>query len=139
MEMLFITGIGTDVGKTIAASIVAEALGADYWKPVQAGFEEGTDAGLAGKLVSDKSIVIHKEVYTLKTPASPHIAARIDDIIIDINKIVVSLPASNKQYLIIEGAGGLMVPLNEQEFVIDLIERLKAKVILVSKNYLGSI
>ena len=139
MELLFITGIGTDVGKTIAASIVAEALGADYWKPVQAGFEEGTDAGSVGKLVSDKSIIIHPEVYTLKTPASPHIAARIDDIVIDINKIAESLPASNKQYLIIEGAGGLMVPLNEQEFVIDLIVRLKAKVILVSKNYLGSI
>ena len=139
MELLFITGIGTDVGKTIAASIVAEALGADYWKPVQAGFEDGTDAGLAGKLVSDKSIVIHKEVYTLKTPASPHIAARVDDIVIDINKIVDSLPSSNKLYLVIEGAGGLMVPLNEQEFVIDLIEQLNAKVILVSKNYLGSI
>ncbi len=139
MELLFITGTGTDVGKTIASSIVAEALGADYWKPVQAGFAEGTDAGLVASLVTNKSIVIHPEVYKLKTPASPHIAARIEEIIIDIEKIVANTPASDKQYLLIEGAGGLMAPLNEQEFVIDLIEQLNGKVILVSKNYLGSI
>ena len=139
MELLFITGIGTDIGKTIAASILTEALGANYWKPIQAGFEEGTDVGLVGKLVTNKSIVLYPEVYKLKTPTSPHIAARMEDAVIDISKIVARLPVSDNKYLIIEGAGGLMVPLNDQEFVIDLIKRLKAKVILVSKNYLGSI
>lgn len=139
MELIFITGIGTDIGKTIAASIVTEALGADYWKPIQAGLEDGTDTASISALVANPSIIIHPETYRLNTPASPHIAARIDGIYINPDTIVQQIPDSQNKYLIIEGAGGLMVPLNEDEFVIDLIQKLKAKVILVSKNYLGSI
>jgi len=138
MEIIFITGIGTDIGKTVAASILVEALNADYWKPIQAGLEEGTDALNVKSLTSDKTL-IHKELYRLNTPASPHIAARIDDVNIDLNYIANNIPLSENKYMIIEGAGGIMVPLNEEEFVIDLIDKLKAKVILVSKNYLGSI
>ena len=139
MELIFITGIGTDIGKTIAASIVTEALAADYWKPIQAGLEDGTDASNISSLVSNPSTIIHPDTYRLHTPASPHIAARIDDIKINLETIVQQIPISQNKYLVIEGAGGLMVPLNEDEFVIDLIQKLKTRVILVSKNYLGSI
>ena len=139
MKIIFITGIGTDVGKTIVAAVITKALHADYWKPIQAGKEDGTDANRVSKLINDSSIKIHPELYALNTPSSPHIAARIDQVKIDLDYIVQNIPKTNNNYLIIEGAGGIMVPLNEEEFVIDLISRLNATVILVSKNYLGSI
>jgi dethiobiotin synthetase len=139
MQPIFITGIGTDIGKTIVSAIVTEALQADYWKPVQAGFDEGTDALQVQSLLSNTHSVIHPEVYKLKLPASPHIAAREEGTRIDLNTIANHQPSTTNHQLIIEGAGGLMVPLNENEFVIDLVEKLQAKVILVSRNYLGSI
>jgi dethiobiotin synthetase len=155
LNVIFVTGIGTDVGKTVASAILCEALEADYWKPVQAGFDDGTDAALLKSLVTNKKTIVHPETYKLKLASSPHIAARKEGIKIDLNKIVedyskiVNRESSNvnasqnlehkTQNLIIEGAGGLMVPLNENEFIIDLIKKLNAKVILVSKNYLGSI
>ncbi|HXL55099.1 MAG TPA: dethiobiotin synthase, partial [Chitinophagaceae bacterium] len=152
---IFITGIGTGVGKTIVAAIITEALQANYWKPVQAGIEDGTDALQVKDLVTNTTSVIHPEVYNLSLAASPHIAARKDNVKIDLDVIVRNyeqlvtgnrqsamdnqqLPTANCQ-LIIEGAGGILVPLNENEFVIDLIEKFHAKVILVSRNYLGSI
>ena len=138
MEIIFVTGIGTDIGKTVASSILVEALNAAYWKPIQAGLEEGTDYATVKNLISENTI-IYPEVYRLNTPSSPHIAARIDNTIIDINHIINNIPAPQNKYLIIEGAGGIMVPLNEDEFVIDLIQKMNSKVILVSKNYLGSI
>lgn len=144
MNTIFITGTGTDVGKTIAAAILCEALEGDYWKPIQAGYDAGTDAALIKQLITNKQTTIHSETYKLKLASSPHIAARKEDIKIDLNKIyedyvniVNGQPLINN--LIIEGAGGLMVPLNENEFVTDLIKKLNAKVVLVSKNYLGSI
>lgn len=141
MQPIFITGIGTGIGKTIVSAIVAEALQVNYWKPVQTGFDDGTDALLVEHLISNDKTIIHPEVYKLKLPASPHIAAREENIKIDLNKIIQAyseLKTQNSK-LIIEGAGGLLVPLNENEFVIDLIKKLNAKVILVSRNYLGSI
>jgi len=152
---IFITGIGTGVGKTIVAAIITEALQTDYWKPVQAGTEDGTDALQVKDFITNTASVIHSEVYNLSLAASPHIAAQKDNVKIDLDVIVNKyeqlvignsqsamgsrqLPTANRQ-LIMEGAGGLLVPLNENEFVIDLIEKLKAKVILVSRNYLGSI
>jgi dethiobiotin synthetase len=145
MQSIFITGIGTAIGKTIVSAIVAEALHADYWKPVQAGFDEGTDALQVSDLISNSTTIVHPEVYKLKLAASPHIAARRENIRIDLEEILKRFEEINLQskirnpQLIIEGAGGLLVPLNENEFVIDLIKKLKAKVILVSRNYLGSI
>jgi dethiobiotin synthetase len=153
MIPIFITGIGTDVGKTIVSAIIAEALHADYWKPVQAGYKDGTDSGLIKQIISNNESNIHPETYKLKLPASPHIAAREEGVRIDLDLIKGELKKiRNKElemkgghrssvigHLIIEGAGGLLVPLNESEFVIDLIKRLEAKVILVSRNYLGSI
>ena len=140
---LFITGIGTDVGKTLISAILAEALQANYWKPVQAGYEQGTDAKWVSQMLSNNLSVVHEEVYKLKTPASPHIAARIDSIEIDGELIKENgdslLQALNGRPLIIEGAGGLLVPLSKGLMVADLIKMLNAKVILVSRNYLGSI
>ncbi len=133
---IFITGIGTEVGKTVCSAIWVEMLRADYWKPVQSGDLHNTDTMLVKSLVSNKVSKFHPEAYRLTQPFSPHKSAAIDGIRIDPEKIV--LPAT-KNRLIIEGAGGLLVPLNENFLMIDLIEKLGADVILVSKNYLGSI
>lgn len=138
MSRIFITGIGTGIGKTLVSAIVTKALEADYWKPVQAGFDEGTDSEWVQERLAGSHSIVFPEAYKLSMPASPHIAAREEGIVISIKKICESIPINNRN-LIIEGAGGLMVPLNDAEFVADLILALKAKVILVSRNYLGSI
>lgn len=132
----FITGIGTNVGKTITSAILTEALQANYWKPVQAGDLHQTDTQKVQSLISNTQSVFYPETYRLNTPASPHAAAKIDGIEIDLAKF--TLPQT-KNNLIVEGAGGLMVPLNQQHLVIDLIAKLNIEVILVSQNYLGSI
>ena len=138
MKPIFITGTGTGVGKTLIAAIIAEALQADYWKPVQAGFDNGTDSLWVEQMISNKKTIIHPEVYKFKMAASPHIAAMAGQKKIVLKEIINHLPKTKKQ-LIIEGAGGLMVPLNKNKFVIHLIKKLKARVIIVSKNELGSI
>jgi dethiobiotin synthetase len=135
MQPIFITGIGTGVGKTLVSAIVAEALGAYYWKPVQAGFDEGTDAEWVGARIGAGRVL--PELYTLRMPASPHIAAREEGVVISLDRIARGLPPARP--LVVEGAGGLFVPLNDREFMIDLALRLDATVILVSRNYLGSI
>jgi dethiobiotin synthetase len=135
---LFITGIGTGIGKTLVAAIVTEALKADYWKPVQAGFSEGTDRQWVQDHISNEHSLFHPEKYILKLPASPHIAAREEGKKIVLEEILAARPKT-RHPLIIEGAGGLLVPLNEREFVADLALALKARLILVSRNYLGSI
>lgn len=142
MDPLFITGIGTDVGKTIVAAILAEALEADYWKPVQAGYHNGTDSEWVNDTMSNSYSKIHPETYKLSLAASPHISAREEGKTIDLNLILSDFHKYrnlNSNGMIIEGAGGLMVPLNENEFVIDLVKKMQAKVVLVSRNYLGSI
>jgi dethiobiotin synthetase len=135
MKPIFITGIGTGVGKTMIAAMVAEALGAYYWKPVQAGFDEGTDAEWVGAWLSSSRIL--PEAYKLKLPASPHIAAREEGVVISLETLAAKLPVQRP--LVVEGAGGLLVPLNDTDFMADLVLRLDATVILVSRNYLGSI
>jgi dethiobiotin synthetase len=140
---IFITGIGTEIGKTVVSAIVTEALEADYWKPVQAGFETGTDAQRVKYLLTNTQTIIHSEIYCLNMPASPHIAARAENKTIDINIIQEKadqlLSQIGERLLVIEGAGGLLVPLNDQQSIADLILSLNARVILVSRNYLGSI
>lgn len=140
---IFITGIGTDVGKTLVSAVLAEALEADYWKPVQAGLAAGTDAATIASLISNTETRIHPELYRLETPASPHIAARIDGVRIDpfvIRQHCNGIRATMQHRpLLIEGAGGLLVPLADELFVADLIKHTDARVILVSRNYLGSI
>ena len=136
MKKYFVTGIGTDVGKTVIAAILTEALEADYWKPVQAGDLNNSDTIKVKSLVSNSKTVFHQEAYLLTEPMSPHAAAKIDGVEIDLEKI--QIPETENS-LIIEGAGGLMVPLNDKELIVDLIEKLDVEVVLVSQNYLGSI
>lgn len=138
MTPIFITGTGTDVGKTLVSAIVVEALKADYWKPVQAGFSDGTDSLFVKQIISNKTTLIHPECYLLKMPASPHLSAPAEKKEITIKEIINHFPKTKNQ-LVIEGAGGLMVPLNKNELMLDLIKKLKARVIVVSKNELGSI
>lgn len=132
---LFITGIGTDVGKTIASAIITEALEADYWKPIQAGDLNTSDSHKLKSYISNAKTVIHPNSYALNTPASPHLAAEVDNVIIDLKKIIEPV---TENHLVIEGAGGLFVPLNDQDCVIDLIKS-DYKAIVVSRHYLGSI
>lgn len=136
MKDIVVAGIGTDVGKTVTAAILTEALEADYWKPVQAGSLNFTDTHRVGSLISNTRSFYHPEFYLLSEPMSPHAAAKIDRITIELNKL--SVPETNNR-LIIELAGGLMVPLNDKKLNIDLIRQWDAPVILVSQNYLGSI
>lgn len=136
MKRYFVTGIGTDVGKTLVSAILVEALHADYWKPVQAGELENTDTMKVQALVSNARSQFHAEAYRLSKPMSPHAAADIDGIQIELKDIIAP---NTSNPLVIEGAGGLMVPLNSQFLVIDLIAKLNAEVVLVSSNYLGSI
>lgn len=132
---IFITGIGTDVGKTIASSIVVEALEADYWKPIQAGDLDKSDSHKVKKYISNSKTIIHDNSYKLNTPASPHLSAKLDGINIDLKLIK---EPKTKNNLVIEGAGGLLVPLNEIDSIVDLIQK-DYKVIVVSRHYLGSI
>jgi len=132
---IFVTGISTDVGKTIASSIIVESLEADYWKPIQAGDLDNSDSHKIKSKISNLKSKIFENSYQLNTPASPHLAAEIDGITIDLNKIA---EPETDNHLVIEGAGGIFVPLNENETIIDLIEP-HYKIIVVSRHYLGSI
>lgn len=133
---LFVTGIGTEVGKTIASSILAEHLQADYWKPIQAGELENSDSIKVKNLISNTKSKFHKESYRLKSPMSPHASAKFDGIEIKLENII--LPET-RNHLIIEGAGGLFVPLNETDCISDIIQKYKTEVVIVSRHYLGSI
>lgn len=135
MNTYFITGISTDVGKTIASAIVTEALEADYWKPIQAGELDNCDTKKVAQLISNTKSKFHTNAYALQTPMSPHAAAEIDNMSIEIKEI--KIPKTNNN-LVIEGAGGLLVPLNNMQTVFDLIKP-NYKVIVVSRHYLGSI
>lgn len=132
----FVTGIGTEIGKTISSAVLVEKLNADYWKPIQAGDLDNSDTLKVQNLISNSVSKFHPESYRLTQPFSPHYAAELDGIDIELNKIII--PTTNNN-LIIEGAGGLMVPINQNELMIDLIKKLDVEVILISKNYLGSI
>lgn len=132
---IFITGISTDVGKTITSAIVVQALEADYWKPVQAGDLENSDSHKIKSKISSLKSKIFGNAYRLNTPASPHLAAAIDGIVIDLQQIK---EPETTNHLVIEGAGGIFVPLNDKDLIIDLIQP-DYKIIVVSRHYLGSI
>lgn len=135
MKTYFITGISTDVGKTVASAIVTEALEADYWKPIQTGDLANCDTRKVKRLVSNNKSKFHPNSFALNTPMSPHAAAEIDNVFIESSKI--TRPKANNN-LVIEGAGGLLVPFNDSETILDLINPTD-KVIVVSRHYLGSI
>ncbi|MAP53619.1 dethiobiotin synthase [Altibacter sp.] len=131
----FITGTGTGVGKTVVAAIITEALRADYWKPVQAGDLDAGDSQTVQRLVSNKKTIFHPNAYALRTPMSPHAAAALDGVAIDASSI---RRPKTKNALVIEGAGGVLVPLNDSETIMDLMLPTD-QVIVVSKHELGSI
>ncbi|MCE3295558.1 MAG: Dethiobiotin synthetase [Crocinitomicaceae bacterium] len=133
-KQLFITGIGTNVGKTVVSAILCKASGASYWKPVQAGDLEYSDSDKVRDLSGIRTLA---EAFRLQTPASPHLAARIDGIAIQTESLLIPETTGN---LLIEGAGGLMVPLNDEGLLyIDVLEHWKIPAVLVSRHYLGSI
>lgn len=135
MKKYFITGISTEVGKTVVAAIVTEALEADYWKPIQAGELDNGDAHKVAHFISNTKTVIHDNSYALHTPMSPHAAAEIDGVIINLDKINEPKTVNS---IVIEGAGGILVPLNDTDTILDIIKP-SYKVIVVSRHYLGSI
>jgi dethiobiotin synthetase len=135
MKKIIVTGIGTDIGKTLVSAVLVEGLSAEYWKPVQSGTIQGSDSEIIRRL-APKVKNIHPETYLLKAPLSPHAAAELDSVTIELDAIK---PPEHKHTLIIEGAGGLLVPLNNHQLMIDLFKKLNAPVVLVSRHYLGSI
>jgi len=136
MRRLFVTGIGTNVGKTVISAILTQKLQADYWKPIQAGDLNNTDSMKVSQWVDNTISTIHPEAYRLTQPMSPHAAAERDGINIKLNDII---NAETTRNLIIEGAGGLMVPLNKNNLVVDMVSRFQTETVLVSRHYLGSI
>jgi dethiobiotin synthetase len=132
----FITGISTGIGKTVTSAVLVEKLKADYWKPIQSGDLDQSDSLTVKSLISNQKSTIHPEKYKLTQPLSPHLSAKLDGVHIQLENLT---PPQTENTLIIEGAGGLMVPLNEKELLLDLIKNLGIEVIVVSQNYLGSI
>jgi dethiobiotin synthetase len=136
MKRLFVTGIGTDVGKTVVAAVLAKAWGMDYWKPVQAGELAYTDSDKVREWTNGR-IEIHSEAYRLTEAMSPHAAARRDGVRIALEDLKAPL---HEAPLLIEGAGGLLVPINDEgDTMLDLAASLQAELLLVSRNFLGSI
>ncbi|WP_281615629.1 dethiobiotin synthase [Flammeovirga sp. SubArs3] len=131
---IFLTAIGTDSGKSVVSAILTEALQADYWKPIQAGFP--TDTETVHQLLPTKKEKL-EEAYLLKYPMSPHASANKEGVYVDLETI--KIPSHKNENMIIEGAGGIMVPLNNKDMVIDIAEKFKLPVILVSNIYLGNI
>jgi dethiobiotin synthetase len=138
MRKIFVTGIGTDIGKTVVSAILTEAWQADYWKPIQSGGLEMTDSDRVKRLVSNTKTTFHPEAYRLKAPLSPHASAAKENVKIRMSKLL-KVPETNNT-LLIEGAGGLMVPFNDKgDMVIDIALELQAEIVIVIKHYLGSI
>ncbi|MCY7360205.1 MAG: dethiobiotin synthase [Rudanella sp.] len=133
---LIIAGISTEIGKTVVSAIIVEALQADYWKPVQSGALEDSDTETVRNLISNPRSHFHPEAYRLREPLSPHAAAEIDGVTIDMKKLIVP---QTDNHLVVELAGGLLVPLNNRDLNIDWVQRSGLPVVLVSRNYLGSI
>lgn len=134
MKQYFVTGIGTDIGKTVVSAVLCRRLNAAYYKPIQAGNLENLESDFIKNLVP--GITIFETKYKLNNPLSPHLAAKLDNVRIDIENI--TLP-NFKESLIVEGAGGILVPLNDEYTILDLIKKLKLPVIVIVKHYLGSI
>lgn len=130
---LFITGIGTDVGKTVAAAVITKALEADYWKPAQCGDLDNSDSIKIGRLTGLNTL---PEAYRLQAPMSPHAAAELEGVELSIDDI--ELPKSDNT-IVVEGAGGVMVPFNSKETYLDVMVKLNLPVVLVTRHYLGSI
>lgn len=136
MQGFFVTGTDTDVGKTVVSAWLVARLGACYWKPVQAGNHPETDAAIVRRLAGVPPDRILPEAYVLPEPIAPHEAARRAGIAIDMERLV---PPPCDRPLVVEGAGGLMVPLTDRAYVIDLATELHLPIILVTRSTLGTI
>ena len=128
----FVAGIGTEIGKTVVSAILTEALKADYWKPIQSGALEDSDTHTVRRYISNAASVFHPEAYRLREPLSPHAAAAIDGVTIELSKLVIP---ETDNHLVIELAGGLMVPLNDTDLNIDFVQQSGLPVVLVSVSY----
>ncbi len=133
MNTLIVTGTDTGVGKTVFAAGLTAALGGQYWKPVQAGLEDATDSQIVAQLSGARVL---PEAYRLTRPASPHLAAEDMGLELDLNRLALH---GTDGPLIVEGAGGVMVPLTRQTFYLDLFARWQAPVIVVARTALGTI
>ncbi|WP_313259818.1 dethiobiotin synthase [Sphingobacterium sp.] len=131
----FVTGIGTSVGKTIVSAVLVKLWNAEYWKPIQSGDLESSDSQMLRTLVG-AGLIVHPERFKLNTAASPHYAAEVDGVEIKLQDFQLPETSGN---LIVEGAGGMFVPINDQHFILDLVAYLDLPVILVCSDYLGSI
>lgn len=136
-EKFFISGTDTGIGKTLISAMLMSTLDATYWKPIQAGLDEETDTEFVLRVSEVDQNKIISERYKLNTPMSPHGAADFDEISISLNDF--KLPVFNTKHLIVEGAGGLMVPINWENTVLDLIVHLKLPVLLVARSSLGTL
>jgi dethiobiotin synthetase len=136
MHRIMVAGIGTDVGKTIVSAILTTLLNGDYWKPIQCGDEEDSDTATVKRWLDSTIYTIHPSAYSLKAPLSPHHAARLENTLIRLDSI--TLPQTTRP-LIIEGVGGIFVPLTRNILSIDLFKSWDCKWVIVSKHYLGSI
>ncbi len=133
---IVITGTDTGIGKTVFSAALTGALNAFYWKPIQSGLEEETDTQAVLRLSGIPSAHVLPELYRLNTPASPHLAAEIDGVVIDLAKLVLPVVSGA---LVVEGAGGLMVPLTRETTYIDQMARWGAPVVLCARTALGTI
>jgi dethiobiotin synthetase len=131
-----VTGTDTNIGKTVFSAALVDTLGAAYWKPVQSGLEGETDSEAVQRLGRIPPERIVPEAWRLKTPASPHLAARIDNVRIDPEALS---PPSTESPLVIEGAGGVLVPLTESEVFADVFARWQMPVVLCARTGLGTI
>ena len=131
---IFVTGTDTGIGKTVVSTILALKFGAKYWKPVQSGTVPQTDSQWVGERLGDARI--HPEVYRVHAPLSPHEAARLEGVRVDPDRILAAIP---EEPVVIEGAGGVLVPLNENCLYADLMKRLGQPVVVVARTALGTI
>jgi dethiobiotin synthetase/malonyl-CoA O-methyltransferase len=131
---VFVTGTDTGVGKTLVSAWLAHHWGADYWKPVQTGAAEGTDFDTVARLAPNS--VVHPPAVVLQAPLSPHEAAKRERVRIDLSAL---LPPQTERPLVVEGAGGVMVPINELALMVDLMERLRLPAVVVARTQLGTI
>lgn len=136
-QRFFITGTDTGVGKTLVAAILMAGLAAEYWKPVQSGMKEGSDTEMVRRLTGLPAARFWPESYCLAEPLSPHAAAALAGVNIDLDRC--RLPAAAGSRLLVEGAGGVMVPLNGEECMVDLMRRLALPILLVARSGLGTI
>lgn len=138
-KCFFVTGTDTGVGKSMVSAILALGLNAEYWKPIQCGILPQTDSEWIKEITGLSSDHFHPEKFRLIQPLSPHAAALHENIHIDLSEIQMPNAPKAHSHLIIEGAGGVLVPLNESDFMIDLIAKLQVPVLLVSRSTLGTI